>query len=113
MASLPEFSTVIYKILKYLDECQKRGCEPNFEIAQDLVKVNDKYFRNAIEEMERKELITREVFYADNMPYFESIKITIDGSVYLRENSTMQKISRFIDKVFVPELNALFKLAMA
>ena len=114
MASkLPEFSTVIYKILVYLDECQKRGCEPNFEVAQNLVRINDTYFRNAINEMSRKELINHEIFYADNEPYFESMSITIDGSNYMRENSTMQKVSRFIDKAFIPELNALFKMIMA
>lgn len=112
MEKLPEFSTVIYKILSYLDQCQKRGCEPNFEVGQNLVRVNDKYFRNAIEEMERKKLITHEVFYADNIPYIESMKITVDGSVYLKENSTMQKISRFIDKTFIPELNLTINLSL-
>lgn len=113
MKTLPEFSTVIYKILKYLDECQKRGCEPNLEIAKNLIDVNDGYFRNAIEEMERKDLISRNIFYADNVPYFERIKITLDGSIYLRENSTMQKIAYFIDKTFIPELNTLLKMALA
>ncbi len=111
MTKAPEFSTVIYKILKYLDECQKNDVEPNAETAQSVVKVKDNYFRNAIEEMERKELIMRDVFYADNAVYMEHIKITLDGANYLHENNTMRKVSRFIDKAFLPELSLIIKAA--
>lgn len=110
MSNFPEFTTVIYKTLKYLDECQKRGCESNMEILRNLLKVNDKYFRNAIEEMKRKDLIKGEIFYADNSLYYSNIKITIDGSIYLKENSAMQKVAQFIDKVFIPELNVILSL---
>ena len=109
MSKVPEFSTVVYKILKYLDECQKNGIEPNIEVAQTTSKANDTYFRNALQEMERKELIRHDIFYADDIPYIEHIKITLDGAEYLRENNTMRKVSRFIDKAFLPELNLIIK----
>lgn len=112
MSKTPDFSTVVYKILKYLDECLKNGNEPNFEVAKDLSKVNDEYFRSAIEEMARKDLIKHDVFYADDKPYIESIKITLDGSEYLRENSAMKKVSRMIDKAFIPELNLVINISL-
>ncbi len=112
MTKTPDFSTVIYKILKYLDECQKKDIEPNFEIAKDLSKVNEGYFKSAVEEMNRKELIVYKAFYADNIPYVESMKITLDGAEYLRENSAMKKVAEFIDKTFIPELNLTIKLSL-
>lgn len=112
MSKVSDFSTVIYKILKYLDECQKKGCVPNMEIAQKIAKIEDSYFKNAIEEMDRKDLIVHDVFYADNVPYVESIRITLDGSEFLRENKAMKKVSRFIDRTFIPELNVTINLSL-
>lgn len=107
-----DFSVVAYKILKYCNECLKSGVEPQVDTAKEISKVNDTYFRAVVDDLADKGLIKRSILYADNKPYFESIRLTMEGAEYLNENSKMRKIDEYLGSSFVSLLKKTIEVTL-
>ena len=107
-----DFSVVAYKILKYCNECLKCGVVPQIDTAKEISKVNDTYFRAVVDDLADKRLIKRSILYADNEPYFESIRLTMEGAEYLNENSKMRHIAEYLGNSFIALLKKTIDIAL-
>ena len=96
--------TILYKVLKYSDECLKAGVEADIDEARKLAGVNNIYFTQVMSEAYRKGLITG-LFFPDNIDnstprvFANHMAITLDGTEFLQENSAMRKVSAMIGTV--------------
>ena len=103
-----DFEVIAYKILAYLDSCLKSDIEPNIYKAQELTKCSEKYFYVVIASLLENGYVKGTCFkdaFGKTMSV-ESLNITLDGAIYLKENSTMQKVAKLLGKAFVPTLKA-------
>lgn len=107
-----DFSVVAYKILKYCNECLKNDTLPVVETAREISKVNDTYFRAVIDDLADKSLIKQSILYADNKPYYESIRLTMEGAEYLNENSKMRHIAEYLGNSFASLLKKTIDVAL-
>lgn len=107
-----DFSVVAYKILKYCNECLKNGTTPVVETAREISKVNETYFRAVIDDLADKGLIKQSILYADNKPYYESIRLTMEGAEYLNENSKMRHIAEYLGNSFIALLKKTIDIAL-
>lgn len=94
----PDLHTVIYKVLKYADECLKAGVEPSIDEARKLAGVGNVFFTQVMAESDRKQLLTG-LYFPDNIDnreprvFANHMTITLDGEEYLKENSSMKKVA--------------------
>lgn len=106
-----DFEVIAYKILAYIDACQKTGVEPNAFKAQELAGCDEKYFNKVLLSLDDKELLHYTQFTDMNgdVMCINELALTLDGAVYLKENSRMQKVAKFLGKAFTGVLDVAVK----
>lgn len=94
----PDLHSVLYKVLKYADECLKADVEPSIDEARKLAGVGNIFFTQAMAEADRKQLLTG-LYFPDNIDsreprvFANHMAITLDGEEYLKDNSSMKKVA--------------------
>lgn len=97
----PDLHAVLYKVLKYADECLKSEVEPSIDEARKLAGVGNVFFTQAMAEADRKELLTG-LYFPNNIDnreprvFANHMAITLDGEEYLKDNSSMQKVASML-----------------
>lgn len=89
-----DLPVIVYKILAYIYESMKAGVEPTAQEARRLCACNDMMFESAIAEIAEAGYargIRAEFYYSGPEVSFERARLTLDGSDYLLNNSTMAK----------------------
>jgi hypothetical protein len=102
-----DMEVMVYRILKYLDECLKAGKTPTKEdILRDcqLYKLPEKYADSLLEELSDSgyvrgisKLATKD---GDLITVQDNIRITLAGRQYLVENSRMQAAKEMLGRAF-------------
>ena len=96
-----DYGVIAYKVLAYYYACIKDGVNGNVTKAQELAGCNDLYFTAVIKDLTARGLLAGEVVYSwGEEVVFAELRITIDGTVYIEENSTMTKVRHALGKAF-------------
>ena len=97
-----DMQVIIYRILKYLYGCMKKGEEPDPEaLSADgpLMHVPESYRQAVFEELADRGLVKgvgiRRYFGGYDVD-IENPRITLDGVEFLEENSAMRKVANFL-----------------
>lgn len=95
-----DFSVISYKILDYSYECLKKGVEPSWAKAQELAKCNDVYFEAVVRSLMDSGLIAESRPFKDMngdvVGWSDGLRVTLQGTEFLNENSAMGKARRFL-----------------
>lgn len=119
--SSDDYWVVAYKILSYLYACMKAGKEVDVAAMRDLVRVNESYFGMVVRGLQDKGLVSG--FHFDGLSgaiidspdsaYMDDFAITMDGALFVRENSNMEKAKRFAGAAFENALAAAIAAAVS
>lgn len=103
-----DMHVVMYKILKYLYECLKKGVEPNMQMFDaDALGVNERYWAVIMQElMERGYVagfVTKQLG-KDVKIIPKNPSVTMEGVEFILDNSMMKKAMDFIREArdFIP-----------
>ncbi len=99
--SKTDLHVIVYKLLRYVYECNKRGVIPDLVEAHNLVNVPESYFNQTTQEM------TCNGFVRGS--YLPGMTLTLKGEEFLTENSAMQKARDFLGAGFDVVLSELFR----
>ncbi|MEY8256394.1 YjcQ family protein [Erysipelotrichaceae bacterium 66-17] len=97
--SKDDMHVVAYKVLRYVYACNKRGVDPDPVDIYNLTGVNKRYLNQILDELTEKRLMKGYSFHA--------MRITLDGEIYLKENSAMKKVKDFLGAGFDKVLDTL------
>lgn len=99
---------IVCKLLAYLMACLKAGIEANVEKAKELTGCNNIYWNAIIEDLSEKGYIKLEGIKASGGDYAAicSMRITIDGAQYLKENEAMTKVKRTLGSALSGAIDA-------
>lgn len=119
--SSDDYWIVAYKILSYLYACMKAGKKVDAAVMCELAGVNESYFGQVVRGLQDKGLVSGFHFdglsgVIDNSPssaYMDEPAITMDGALYVRENSEMGRAKRFADREFDLALGAAVSTAVS
>lgn len=97
----PDMQTVMFKILKYSDDCLKAGVEPDLDEARKLAGVNNVFFVQIMAEADRKGFVSglyfpKNIDTSEPRVFANHMALTFDGADYLRDNSSMQKTASLL-----------------
>lgn len=109
-----DLPVVIYKLLAYIYECMKKDVIPTVNQARKLCAVNETMFDSAVcEAIENGFVrgIDRTFFYTGTEIRFDNARLTLDGSTYLLENSTMHKAKKTAGEAFQVILSQIVAIA--
>lgn len=113
-----DMEVIIYKILRYLYDCNKNGKVPTFSDMFSVIElpmISLSYLGRIVSELIEKGYISGcDVTNTKNGVLFhlaENAGITLDGVNYLHENSRMKKAERIAGKAFEILLNAVISAA--
>lgn len=98
--SKDDMRVLAYKVLRYVYACNKRGVDPDPVDMFNLTGVNERYLNQVLDNLIHKEYMTG--------GHYHTMKITLDGEIYLIENSAMQKVKEFLGAGFDAVLTAMF-----
>ncbi len=114
-----DFEVIAYKILSYLYRCMKDGKKVDVAAMRQLVGCNERYFGLVVRNLQSKGYV--EGFFFDGLsgvvidsPSLAAMSdpaITMDGAVYVSENSRMSKCKDFLGHAFELALSAAVQAA--
>lgn len=114
-----DFEVIAYKILAYLYKCMKDGKKVDIAALRQLTGCNEAYFADVARSLQSKGLV--EGFHFDGISgvVIDSPSlavacdpvITMDGAIYVRENSRMQKAKGFLGRAFETALSTAVQAA--
>lgn len=111
---------IIYKILRYLYDCNKQGKIPTFTdmfSVLELVRIPKSYLAQILTEIMDCGYITGcSVIVAKDVTQFslcEDARVTISGVDYLNENSRMKKAAEIAGRAFEIVLDGVISAAMS
>ena len=106
--SFDDFEVVAYKIMAYLSSCLKGGVTPNGAKARELSRVNGLYFDAVVSSLFDKGLVSGNLIRDMNGEPIEicSLTLTLDGAIFLKENSRMAKVRETLGDAFERVLSA-------
>lgn len=114
-----DMEMIVYKILKYLYDCNKKGKVPTFSDMFQMLEVPSipqSYLGQILSELLDKGYISGcSVTQTKNGIAFqirEEAAITMDGVTYLHDNSVMKKLEKIAGKAFEIVLEATISAAM-
>ena len=108
-----DFEVVAYKVLSYLYSCIKAGVEPNVAKAKDIAGVNDVYWSAVVRSIESDGLAEVDWFSHWAGREVDGLCITGKGAAYLKDNSRMQAVRRFLGEAFNAVLTTAVEATMA
>ena len=109
-----DLPVVLYKLLAYIYECMKNDVIPTVEQAKKLCAANETMFDAAVcEAIEGGYVrgIDREFYYTGPEINFDNARLTLDGSTFLLENSTMSKAKELAGEAFQTILSQVIAVA--
>lgn len=100
-----DFAAVAYRILRYLDACQKAGATPDErQLAADISQVKPSYYASVMRSLVDKGYVSgvKVVDYINGTTAvnLDMPRLTIDGAEYLAENSRMRKAAKACGDAF-------------
>lgn len=98
--SKTDLHVIVYKLLRYVYECNKRGVIPDLVEAHNLVNVPESYFNQAVRELSYGGFV--------RWTFLPCMEITLKGDEFLTENRQMQKARDFLGIEFEARLSGLF-----
>lgn len=106
--SSDDFEVIAYKILSYLYACLKQGKKVDIAAMRALAGCNEAYFGTVVKNLQSKGLV--EGFYFDGLsgvvidsPALATASdpvITMDGAIFVKENSRMNQVKQFLGHSF-------------
>lgn len=109
-----DLPVVLYKLLAYIYECMKNDVIPTVEQAKKLCAANETMFDAAVcEAIEGGYVrgIDREFYYTGPEINFDNARLTLEGSTFLLENSTMNKAKELAGDTFQTILSQVIAVA--
>ena len=118
--SSDDYEVIAYKILAYLYACLKGGKRVDIPAMRELARCNEAYFGSVMKNLQSKGYVEGFVFdgpsgvVADDpaLAVMSDPAITMDGAIYVKENSRMGKVKRFLGHSFEIALRAAVEAAM-
>lgn len=100
-----DFAAVAYRILRYIDACQKDGATPDErQLAVDVAQVNYAYYASVMRSLADKGYVSgvrvEDYINGTTAILLDVPRITIDGAEYMAENSRMQKAAKACGAAF-------------
>jgi hypothetical protein len=100
-----DFAAVAYRILRYLDACQKAGASPDeAQLAVEVSQVNHAYYASVMRSLVDKGFVSGvrvdDYINGTTAVLLDVPRITIDGAEYLAENSRMRKAAKACGAAF-------------
>ncbi len=106
--SSDDFEVIAYKILSYLYECMKQGKKIDVAVMRSLTDCNESYFGVVVKNLQSKGFV--EGFHFDGLsgvvidsPVLAATgdpAITMDGAIFVKENSRMAQVKQFLGHSF-------------
>ena len=98
-----DLNTLIFKMLKYANDCMKAGIEPSIEEMRKFANGNDVMFMVAIMQCKDNELLSGlyipSYIDASSATVFgRHTAITLKGHEFLEDNSSMKKVASKISQ---------------
>ena len=98
-----DFEVVAFKILSYLYRCMKNGKKVDIAALRQLVGCNETYFGAVVRSLQSKGLVegfdfdafSGVVIDSPNIAAMSDPMITMDGAIFVSENSRMRKAKDF------------------
>ena len=114
-----DFEVVAFKILSYLYRCMKGGKKVDIAALRQLVGCNEAYFGAVARGLQSKGYVEGFVFDgfsgvvidSPNLAAMSDPMITMDGAIYVSENSRMRKAADFTGHAFDIALSAAVQAA--
>lgn len=102
-----DLELVAFKILEYVYACMKQGVRPSNDQALNASGVKKAYFLNVIRALIDEDLIAGvEVrdYYDGTSELSGTMRVTLKGAGYIRDNSTMGKIRTMLGSPWAEKL---------
>lgn len=112
--SKKDLPVIVYKILAYIYECMKAEAQANVSEARRLCACNNVMFGTAVEEIVANGYakgIEIEHYYDGPEVSFSDARLTLSGSDFLLNNSTMHKAKEVAGTVFQVALSQVTQAA--
>lgn len=119
--SSDDYWVVAYKVLSYLYACMKAGRRVDVPVARALAGVNESYFGEVVRGLQAKGLVSG--FHFDGLSgavidsqasaYRDEPVVTMDGALFVRENSNMERAKSFLGRAFEDALAAAVAAAVS
>ena len=114
-----DFEVVAFKILSYLYRCMKSGKKVDIAALRQLVGCNETYFGAVARSLQSKGLVEGFDFDAfsgividsPNIAAMSDPMITMDGAIFVSENSRMRKAKDFVGHAFEVALSVAIQAA--
>lgn len=109
-----DLPVVLYKLLAYIYECMKNDVIPTVEQAQKLCATNETMFDAAVCEAIEGGFMRgadRTFYYTGPEYNFNNARLTLEGSTFLLENSTMSKAKKAAGETFQTVLGQVIAIA--
>lgn len=103
-----DYFVIVYRILAYLYECLKKGEKPSAEYLEhgtEAFPVNQIYWSCIVRSLQERGYIKGvhiiPVVGADDgvVEITPSVHITMEGVVFLQENSTFERVKKFLKEI--------------
>lgn len=106
-----DFEVVAFKILSYLYRCMKGGKKVDIAALRQLVGCNEAYFGAVARSLQSKGYVEGFVFDSPSLAVMSDPAITMDGAIYVGENSCMRRAADFAGHAFDVALSAAVQAA--
>lgn len=114
-----DFEVVAFKILSYLYRCMKNGKKVDIASLRQLVGCNEAYFGAVARSLQSKGYVDGFAFDglsgvvvdSPNIAAMSDPMITMDGAIFVSENSRMRKAKDFAGHAFEVALSAAIQAA--
>jgi len=114
-----DFEVIAFKILSYLYRCMKNDKKVDIAALRQLAGCNETYFGAVVRSLQSKGLVEGFNFVAFSGIVIDSLSIdamydpmiTMDGAIFVSENSRMRKAKDFAGHAFEVALSAAIQAA--
>ena len=112
-----DFDVIAYKVLAYVYRCMREGKRIDLDVAWELAGCPpEDYWKTILSSLQANGyLLVNDARYdiLGNVITPGSCAITMDGAIYVRDNSKMAKARAFLGKAFEKTLDAAIAIAPA
>lgn len=93
-----QLDTLVYKTLRYANDCMCKGIEPSLDEIRAMSEGNEVMFSAAMEECDQKKLlnglyISKYLDASSQIVQGNHIRITLEGITFLKENNAMKSVA--------------------